>query len=399
MNKTKLAIAIGALSMAATQATLAAEFTVSGVIDSTYNYSNNSNTLSHVEYGDRYVATITYEADTSSPDYFYTNNYNDYYGYIQSQAEWYNSIQSIEVVVFDSEGGIAHSSLVTVDEAGLTYSHSYAGNYEIDYQQSYGDFEQVYFGIYTQKYDGQTNEQKQVQLYFYSDALNLVLDVNSFPQFPTQADIDSGSLTGQVWNYDYYYNSQTGVYEQWQYGGRIDSLSGEIPTEPDADGDGVPDAEDAFPNDANESVDSDGDGVGNNSDAFPNNPAESTDSDGDGVGNNGDVFPNNASESADTDGDGVGNNADLNDNSDLSATVTIDGNGSNVANTLLTNGLTIADITTAASVDCKVGAKNHGQYTSCVGKTLNSLLAAGSITDAAKGALQSTVAKSSFGKK
>ncbi len=376
MNKTKLAFAIGALSMAATQTTLAAEFTVSGVIDYTYNYSTNSNTLNDVEQGDRYVATIIYEADTTSPDYSYSYNYNDYYGYTHSQSEWYNNIQSIEVTVFDANGTLVHSSLVAVDETGLTYSHSYAGNYEVDYQYTYNDHEQVYFGIYTQTYDGQINEQKQAHLYFYSNALNLVLDVNSFPQFPTQADIDSGSLTGQVWNYDWIYNYQTGQYEEWQYGGRIDSLSGEIPTA-DADGDGVPDDEDAFPNDATESVDSDGDGVGNNSD----------------------VFPNNASESADTDGDGIGNNADQNDNSDLSATVSIDGNGSSVVNTLQANGLTIADITTAASVQCKVGAKNHGQYTSCVGKTLNSLLAAGTITDADKGALQSTVAKSTFGKK
>ena len=43
----------------------------------------------------------------------------------------------------------------------------------------------------------------------------------------------------------------------------------------DADGDGVPDEEDAFPNDPNESVDTDGDGIGNNADtddiSFPRN--------------------------------------------------------------------------------------------------------------------------------
>ena len=42
----------------------------------------------------------------------------------------------------------------------------------------------------------------------------------------------------------------------------------------DADGDGVDDAVDAFPNDPAESVDSDNDGIGNNAD---------TDDDGDGV--------------------------------------------------------------------------------------------------------------------
>ena len=42
----------------------------------------------------------------------------------------------------------------------------------------------------------------------------------------------------------------------------------------DTDGDGVPDSQDAFPNDPTETVDSDGDGVGDNADAFPNDPAQ-----------------------------------------------------------------------------------------------------------------------------
>lgn len=44
---------------------------------------------------------------------------------------------------------------------------------------------------------------------------------------------------------------------------------------PDADGDGVPDASDAFPYDASETADSDGDGVGDNRDAYPNDPTRS----------------------------------------------------------------------------------------------------------------------------
>lgn len=66
--------------------------------------------------------------------------------------------------------------------------------------------------------------------------------------------------------------------------------------EPDSDGDGVPDNEDAFPNDPTEWDDTDGDGVGDNSDAFPTDPDESVDTDGDGTGNNADL---------DDDGDGV----------------------------------------------------------------------------------------------
>ncbi|MGD7654483.1 MAG: PQQ-dependent sugar dehydrogenase, partial [Verrucomicrobiales bacterium] len=41
---------------------------------------------------------------------------------------------------------------------------------------------------------------------------------------------------------------------------------------PDADGDGVPDSSDAFPNDPTETTDSDGDGIGDNSDPYPLDP-------------------------------------------------------------------------------------------------------------------------------
>ena len=78
----------------------------------------------------------------------------------------------------------------------------------------------------------------------------------------------------------------------------------------DSDGDGVNDAEDAFPNDANEATDSDGDGMGDNADAFPNDPNEASDSDGDGMGDNSDAFPNDPNEATDSDGDGMGDNAD-----------------------------------------------------------------------------------------
>ena len=78
----------------------------------------------------------------------------------------------------------------------------------------------------------------------------------------------------------------------------------------DSDGDGVMDAEDAFPEDPNESSDSDEDGVGDNADAFPEDPSESADSDEDGVGDNADAFPEDPNESSDTDGDGLGDNAE-----------------------------------------------------------------------------------------
>ena len=94
----------------------------------------------------------------------------------------------------------------------------------------------------------------------------------------------------------------------------------------DSDGDGVPDSEDAFPNDPTETMDTDGDGVGDNSDAFPNDPSETADSDGDGVGDNSDAFPSDPNETADTDGDGVGDNSDAFPN-DPAETSDCDGDG------------------------------------------------------------------------
>jgi len=98
----------------------------------------------------------------------------------------------------------------------------------------------------------------------------------------------------------------------------------------DADNDGVPDAQDAFPNDPNESVDTDGDGIGDNADpdddadGIPDsndeNPLDTDndtipnalddDDDDDGVLDVDDAFPLDQSESQDSDNDGIGDNAD-----------------------------------------------------------------------------------------
>ena len=104
-----------------------------------------------------------------------------------------------------------------------------------------------------------------------------------------------------------------------------DNGSGDV----DSDGDGVPDDQDAFPDDPDETVDSDGDGIGDNADQdddndgtidaaddFPFDPDETTDTDGDGVGDNADAFPDDPTETSDADGDGVGDNADPDDDND-----------------------------------------------------------------------------------
>lgn len=75
----------------------------------------------------------------------------------------------------------------------------------------------------------------------------------------------------------------------------------------DDDNDGIPDADDTFPLNKNESLDSDGDGIGNNADE---------DDDNDDVLDTDDAFPLNANEALDSDNDGIGNNADTDDDGD-----------------------------------------------------------------------------------
>jgi hypothetical protein len=77
--------------------------------------------------------------------------------------------------------------------------------------------------------------------------------------------------------------------------------------DPDDDGDGVPDEEDAFPLNKNEQVDTDGDGTGDNADL---------DDDNDEVPDEFDDLPQNPDETIDTDGDGIGNSEDTDDDND-----------------------------------------------------------------------------------
>ena len=89
----------------------------------------------------------------------------------------------------------------------------------------------------------------------------------------------------------------------------------------DSDGDGVPDVDDAFPNDPNESVDTDSDGIGNNADTDDDNDGipdtyenlnglnplvddADEDPDNDGVTNLNEFLQGTNAQEADTDGDG-----------------------------------------------------------------------------------------------
>jgi hypothetical protein len=110
------------------------------------------------------------------------------------------------------------------------------------------------------------------------------------------------------------------VLARWDASPVTDATRQRICHPPDADGDGIPDAEDR---------DDDNDGVRDSADAFPLDPGESGDLDSDGIGDNADIdddgdgvpdlvdaFPADPAESLDSDLDGIGDNADRDDDGD-----------------------------------------------------------------------------------
>ena len=73
----------------------------------------------------------------------------------------------------------------------------------------------------------------------------------------------------------------------------------------------------------------------------------------------------------------------------VSATVVIDGCNSGVTDTVLTSGRTISDLNS----ECATGARNHGQFVSCVAHVTNELKETGTISGQQKGAIQSCAAQ------
>jgi hypothetical protein len=96
----------------------------------------------------------------------------------------------------------------------------------------------------------------------------------------------------------------------------------------------------------------------------------------------------------DADADGVVDDEDCSPTSDRRTTIIIDGNDSGVANPLLANGCTRADVIQQLAA----AAADHGAFVAGIADLTNTWKAAGIITGAEKGAIQSAAARASIGK-
>ncbi|MEX0892006.1 MAG: hypothetical protein WEB88_07530 [Gemmatimonadota bacterium] len=121
------------------------------------------------------------------------------------------------------------------------------------------------------------------------------------------------------------------------------------------------------------------------------------DTDGDGI-SDGDEVANGTdplvADVVDTDGDGVPDDTDAFPQSNQEPTVTIGGSDTGVGNQTLADGSTFSDNIGA----CAAGARNQGQYVSCVTKLANAWRKDGLITNRDKATLTTAAAQSSVGK-
>lgn len=98
----------------------------------------------------------------------------------------------------------------------------------------------------------------------------------------------------------------------WSNDGSVCAPSNTNPTPENPDGDNCPGGDESptDPGSCDPPLDTDGDGVPDEDDAFPNDPSETTDSDGDGIGDNADTAPDDPTNGGDTGpGDETDNNA------------------------------------------------------------------------------------------
>jgi hypothetical protein len=193
----------------------------------------------------------------------------------------------------------------------------------------------------------------------------------------------------------------------------------------DIDGDGHPNASDAFPANAHEWADTDHDGVGDNSDAFPSDPTEwvdtdndsvgdnhdncravanagqadldhdgvgdacDADMDGDGVPNASDAFPRDSREWADSDQDGAGDNSDPFVHSNTGPALVVGSCQPGVGNWRIVGGTFANDLIAQAYAM----AGNHGAFVSAVSDLADGWKKSGRISGRDQGAIVSCAAR------
>ncbi len=119
------------------------------------------------------------------------------------------------------------------------------------------------------------------------------------------------------------------------------------------------------------------------------------DTDGDGVPDSEDVFPEDPNEWADADKDGVGDNADQNDDSDLRENVAVGGLDTGISNDVDDSGLSLQDRINTLETDVFF---HHGHYVRTMVYGIDELVDAELITEDEADIMVSCAAQSNIGK-
>ncbi len=161
------------------------------------------------------------------------------------------------------------------------------------------------------------------------------------------------------------------------------------PGQGDCDGDGLGDACEACPCDPNDDIDDDGICAPPDNCPSVRNPVQD-DADQDGLGDACDPCPFDPLNDADH--DEVCGDVDACGNSNLGLRITVAGCDSGVPNTMVPpgGGCMLQDLVN----NCGVGARNHGEFVSCVSHLTNDLKEQGLLTGRQKGRIQRCAAKS-----
>ncbi|TAA20548.1 hypothetical protein EA658_06200 [Pseudoxanthomonas winnipegensis] len=173
-----------------------------------------------------------------------------------------------------ADQGAAYAACIEHAKASVSERGEYARNPKCDLSDVYGNPKPTtYYGWFEYTPNGSVWQRSDDGVYDFTGGTTCA-------QRPKEYGWVSNAQLNTVCERGCFYESTLDVSsgQRWyEASGGTCTNSDAPPPSKDSDGDGVPDDQDAFPNDPNESKDTDGDGIGDNADIAPNDPTNGDD--------------------------------------------------------------------------------------------------------------------------